>query len=80
MLPSSLVALMLGRLRMSVEDAIACYGALAKTVFGDVKRFGDGKFKASNLENAIKDIVKKQTGQEDERMMDSRPNGECCKT
>jgi len=66
MLPSSLVALMLGQLRMPVEDAIACYGALAKTVFGDVKRFGDGKFKASNLENAIKDIVKKRTGQEDE--------------
>ncbi|KAJ7722861.1 FabD/lysophospholipase-like protein [Mycena olivaceomarginata] len=50
-----LIALMLGRLRMSVEDA------LAKEVFSDVKPLGsDGRFKASKLEKAIKQISESQ--------------------
>ncbi|KAJ7690005.1 acyl transferase/acyl hydrolase/lysophospholipase [Mycena olivaceomarginata] len=53
-----LIALMLGRLRMSVEDSKKAYGQLAKEVFSDVKFHGsDGKFKASKLEKAIKQIV-----------------------
>ncbi|KAJ7830946.1 acyl transferase/acyl hydrolase/lysophospholipase [Mycena olivaceomarginata] len=54
-----LIALMLGRLRMSIEDSKKAYGQLAKEVFSDVKFHGsDGKFKASKLEKAIKQIVK----------------------
>ncbi|KAJ7860828.1 hypothetical protein B0H14DRAFT_3134757 [Mycena olivaceomarginata] len=54
-----LVALMLGRLQMSVEDSKKAYGQLAKEVFSDVKfHKSDGKFKASKLEKAIKQIVK----------------------
>jgi hypothetical protein len=44
---------------MSVEDSKKAYGQLAKEVFSDVKFHGsDGKFKASKLERAIKQIVK----------------------
>ncbi|KAJ7845248.1 FabD/lysophospholipase-like protein [Mycena olivaceomarginata] len=54
-----LIALMLGRLRMSIADSKEAYGRLAKEVFSDVKFQGsDGKFKASKLEKAIKQIVK----------------------
>src|SRR5882724_12660636 len=73
--PSSLIALMLGRLGMSVEQSITHYGTLAGDVFSDEQTCGDGKFKASKLERVIKDIVKAQTEQEDERMMGTPPDG-----
>ncbi|KAJ7849627.1 acyl transferase/acyl hydrolase/lysophospholipase [Mycena olivaceomarginata] len=54
-----LIALMLGRLRMCVKDAIKVYGELSKDVFSDVKPpRSDGRFKASKLEKAIKQIVR----------------------
>ncbi|KAJ7884296.1 FabD/lysophospholipase-like protein [Mycena olivaceomarginata] len=60
-----IIALMLGRLRMDVDTAIMCYDHLAKQVFSEVKRgLGDGKFKASKLEAAIKSTVAKMTGGE----------------
>jgi len=49
---------MLGRLGMSVDMAIHCYGHLTGEVFSVHKQTGrDGKFKASRLEKVIKDIV-----------------------
>jgi hypothetical protein len=72
-----LIALMLGRLRMSVDDAIAAYAKLAKEVFSDVKPKGhEGRFKASKLEDAIKQIVGAHSASKDpeERMKDSRNN------
>ncbi|KAJ7937769.1 acyl transferase/acyl hydrolase/lysophospholipase [Mycena leptocephala] len=58
-----IIALILGRLRMDVDTAIMCYDHLAKQVFSEVKRgLGDGKFKASKLEAAIKSTVAKMTG------------------
>ena len=78
---SSLIALMLGRLGMSVDKAIRCYGILTGTVFSDVKQpWGDGRFKASQLEKVLKEIVKEQTGQESERMMETPPQDSGCKT
>ncbi|KAJ7830374.1 FabD lysophospholipase-like protein [Mycena leptocephala] len=60
-----LIALMLGRLRMSVKDAVKAYGELSKEVFSDVKSQGsDGRFKASKLEKAIKGIVEPRGGDE----------------
>ena len=76
---SSLIALMLGRLGMSVENAVRCYGTLSGTVFSDMKQaWGDGRFKASQLEKVIKEIVKEQTRKENERMMPPHDRG--CKT
>ena len=77
---SSLIALMLGRLGMSVEKAIRCYGTLAP-VFSDLNRAGgDGWFKESILEKVTREIVREQTGQENERMMGTPPHGKGCKT
>ena len=50
---------------MSVEQAVRCYGTLARTVFSDVKQTGGHEnFKASKLEMAIKEILKEQTAHE----------------
>jgi hypothetical protein len=63
-----LIALMLGRLRMSVDDAIAAYAKLAKEVFSDIKPKGhEGRFKTSKLENAIKQIVGARSASNDPR-------------
>jgi len=71
---------MLGRLGMSLEKTISQYGKLAEEVFSDNHNGGDGKFKASKLEKVIKDIVKAETGQEDERMLGTSLDGIGCKT
>ncbi|KAF8579258.1 FabD/lysophospholipase-like protein [Ramaria rubella] len=75
-----IIALMLGRLGMSVAEAIECYGTLAQRVFSDVKPFGkDGKFKASKLEEIVKEIVKRKTQNAEERLL-SGPRNQGCKT
>ncbi|KAJ7690552.1 FabD/lysophospholipase-like protein [Mycena rosella] len=57
-----LIALMLGRLRMTVDEAISAYNKLAQDVFKNTKRLDqDGTFKASRLEAAIKKIVQDYT-------------------
>ena len=72
---------MLGRLQMSVNEAITHYGILTQRVFSDPRLFGrDWRFKASKLETELKEIVKKKTGQPDELMMDKRSEGKVCKT
>ena len=72
---------MLGRLQMSVPEAIQHYGTLAQRVFSNAKLVGgDGKFKASKLEEVIKEIVQAKTGDPDALMMDPRPEGEVCRT
>lgn len=58
-----LIALLLGRLRLSVPEAIDKYRLLAKQVFSEKKGQGkDGTFKASNLEGAIKETVEWKLG------------------
>ncbi|KAJ7812563.1 acyl transferase/acyl hydrolase/lysophospholipase [Mycena olivaceomarginata] len=72
-----LIALMLGRLQMSVEDSKKAYGQLAKEVFSDVKFQGSaGKFKASKLEKAIKQIAEtySESRNPEERLEDIRDN------
>jgi hypothetical protein len=76
---SRLIALLLGRLRLSVPEAIDKYRILSAQVFSEKKGFGkDGTFKASNLEKAIKGVVqgKLGPGHADERMFIN----EGCKT
>ena len=77
---SSLIALMLGRLGMSVEQAIMCYGTIAGTLFSDVNPTArDDSIKASELEMAVKKIVKEQTAQENEHMIGTLPHAKGCK-
>jgi len=53
---------MLGRLRMDVDTAIDTYNNLAQQVFSDPKRWsGDGMFRATKLEKAIKSVVQHET-------------------
>ena len=52
-----IIALMLGRLRMGIDDAINWYNRLAEQVFSDQKRWGEGKFKATKLESFLKSVV-----------------------
>ena len=76
-----MIPLMLGRLQMSVEDAVKAYGELSEEVFSDVKSKGhDGRFKASKLEEAIKRIVGRHSASQDpdEGIKDTRENA--CKT
>ncbi|TVY45746.1 Kinesin light chain [Lachnellula occidentalis] len=79
-----LIAILLGRLRLSVPAAIDKYRTLAKDVFSDKKhRLQDGIFKASNLEKATKDVVEGTlgNGRANERMFEEE-SGEFkpCKT
>jgi hypothetical protein len=72
-----LIALLLGRLRLSVPEAIDKYRILAKQVFSEKKAPGkDGTFKASNLEKAIKGVVERKLGSAEEKMFET----EGCKT
>ncbi|KAF8594149.1 FabD/lysophospholipase-like protein [Ceratobasidium sp. AG-I] len=53
-----LIALMLGRLRMSIEAAIKAYVRLGQEIFEPKKWiWKEGRYKASNLEKAIQRIV-----------------------
>ena len=71
---------MLGRLRMSVEEAIDCYDNLAEKVFSELKRGGDGKYKARSLEKVIKAIVKERTGDSEAQVLDDGALGGVCNT
>jgi hypothetical protein len=71
--------ILLGRLRLSVPEAIDKYRILSAQVFSERKGFGkDGTFKASNLEKATKSVVQGKfgPGHADERMFIN----EGCKT
>ncbi|KAH7323496.1 hypothetical protein BKA65DRAFT_510932 [Rhexocercosporidium sp. MPI-PUGE-AT-0058] len=66
-----LIAILLGRLRLSVPQAIEKYGELSKHVFSQQKRtWQDGKFKASRLEGAIRKVLIDTlgVGRDEERM------------
>src|SRR5271163_1218381 len=58
--PISLIALMLGRLRMTTEEALKTYNSLAGAIFSKDNRkwaVQDGTFKATTLENKVKELV-----------------------
>lgn len=74
---------MLGRLRMSVDEASRKYAELSKYVFSERKLVGDGKFKASKLEDAIKKVIAERPAASNDaeaRMKDDRSSGAVCKT
>ncbi|KAF7761692.1 hypothetical protein Agabi119p4_9684 [Agaricus bisporus var. burnettii] len=75
-----IIALMLGRLRMDVDMAIKSYDDLAKQVFSAMKpwgHWGDGKFKATALEAAMKSIVKIVTGDSESPLLEGDQAGVC---
>lgn len=54
-----LIAIMLGRLQMSVDQVLDEYTVLSKDVFGELKATLNGRFKATNLENAIRGMIQR---------------------
>ncbi|EKM76758.1 hypothetical protein AGABI1DRAFT_44362, partial [Agaricus bisporus var. burnettii JB137-S8] len=72
-----IIALMLGRLRMDVDTAITNYDDLAKQVFSAMKPWGDGKFKATTLEAAMKSVVKNVTGDSESSLLEGDQAGVC---
>ena len=71
---------MLGRLRMDIDTAINTYNNLVQQVFSDPKRWpGDGRFKATKLEEVIKSIVENVTG-DPEGLLLEVGNASICRT
>ena len=72
----SLIAVMLGRLKMSVADCITAYLSLSDRVFRKtrhrvtVKGQVQGRFDADELARAVKDVVKQQGLPEDALLKD----------
>ena len=72
---------MLGRLHMSVDEAIETYQHLVKEVFAKPKLMtsGNEKFSASNLEKVLKEIIKSKLGDENTKLMVSDNDQTTCK-
>jgi hypothetical protein len=73
----------LGRLRIELKQAVPIFVKLVEDVFSEKKKISMSEaasFKASKLVAALKKIVRDATGNENERMLDTRPNAEECKT
>lgn len=64
-----IIALLLGRLRMSVDEAIVAYMSLCEQVFSDTRWISAQQYKTSKLEAALKEIVRAKTGSSETRMM-----------
>ncbi|KAJ7164795.1 FabD/lysophospholipase-like protein [Mycena crocata] len=75
-----IIAILLGRLRMSVEEAIQCYDDLSGKTFRKSNLLGDGKYSASSLEKVIKTIVKDRTGDSEASLLDDGALGGKCRT
>ncbi|THW67339.1 hypothetical protein D6D19_09155 [Aureobasidium pullulans] len=78
-----LIAIMLGRLEMSVDECIEKYKDFMKKVFAvswrnKVRTLTDGaKYDETVLESCIKEVVKEKLGDEDAKLLDDRE--EACK-
>jgi hypothetical protein len=68
---------MLGRLRMDVDTAINHYNDLVEQVFSDMKRYGDGKFKAKKFEKVIQSVVETVTGDPESPLFEGDQVGVC---
>jgi len=78
-----LVASMLGRLRMSIDDVIAAFNHFVDAVYArGRKHHGEEKFKAGKPEKAIKAIIRAAAGTESSPMMDGSAgrDDEACHT
>jgi len=78
----SIIAIMIGRLRMSVDECLAEYAELSKKVFSERKQGVSKEMsKASNLEAAIKSVIKKKLGDDmQDAPLEDPLDEECCKT
>jgi hypothetical protein len=79
---NSLIAIMLGRLQMTVDECIDAYISLSDRIFQKrrhrvtIKGNIQGRFDSDELERAIKEIVVRQGLEEDALLKDS-PDAKC---
>ncbi|KAL1691553.1 acyl transferase/acyl hydrolase/lysophospholipase [Schizophyllum commune] len=66
-----LIALLLGRLRLSIDHAIECYARVVEHVFMQVK--SGGTFKSSSFDKVLKEIANRFGEGEDTPLLDSDP-------
>ena len=63
---------------MDVDTAIKHYNIMVKYVFSNPKgRLGDGRFKATKLEAAIKSIVRDVTGNSESPLLEQNGSTVC---
>jgi calcium-independent phospholipase A2-gamma len=74
----SIIAIMLGRMRMSIEDCITEYQRLGSIVFGK-QRHGEYMFDEKVLVRETKAVVLKYLGNEDAPLLDPLEE-DACKT
>ena len=77
----SLIAIMLGRLHMDIQPCIDAYSELSRCIFSekgipvDWRGHVKGKFKATKLEEAVKEIIKGSGSPEDTLLDDGKGRG-----
>jgi hypothetical protein len=78
-----LMAILLGRLRLSVDQALKEYGDLGEKLFSKKKGLGhEGAFSATNFERVVRDLVKRHgnaAGDADEDLKFMDDGKGCCK-
>lgn len=62
---------------MDIETAIRYYDYLTRRVFSDPKLWGNGKFKATKLEQVIKSAVRDITGDSESALLEGDEAGVC---
>ncbi|KAK0467540.1 acyl transferase/acyl hydrolase/lysophospholipase [Armillaria novae-zelandiae] len=68
-----LIAIMLGRLKMSTEEALQSYNKISSVVFSSENRkpfYRDGKFKATTLKEEMQNVVRKAGHSNDQKLLD----------
>ncbi|EIW80726.1 FabD lysophospholipase-like protein, partial [Coniophora puteana RWD-64-598 SS2] len=75
------IAIMLGRLGMTTEEAISAYSDVVTHVFSNGKKWSkEGMYKATALENAFKHVLKSRLGASNLRMRDETTDSLRCRT
>ncbi|KAJ7443906.1 hypothetical protein B0H11DRAFT_452455 [Mycena galericulata] len=78
-----IIALMLGRLRMSIDDAILAYDHVCAKFFANANRDGaESQFDAESFETVLKELTESSlpSGNPNEQMMDPQTQSGACRT
>ncbi|KAL1714397.1 acyl transferase/acyl hydrolase/lysophospholipase [Schizophyllum commune] len=67
-----LIAMLLGRLQLSIDHAIECYLRIVNHVFAQFKQ--DGSFKTTALDKVLREIAQRFAAGEDRSIYDTRPS------
>jgi len=77
-----LIAIMLGRLDMSIDDCITAYKDLSSKIFGKNRGLpalvrGHSRYKYETFEEIVKDFIKSRTGDSESLMMQTHTGDHC---